>query len=142
MTERTEGSGKVIFLDARAAGVDLDFSMAIRYDTSANTASKSAIFNTRSSLNHFRLILYLLELINQNINQETTYPFISFEKHGLHFIRGMASIISSLASLPASFLFSWKNSVGKVVYKRLLGWFKNDDLVGSTRTTGKTTGKA
>lgn len=37
------GSGKMIFLLARAAGVHFDFSIAIKQLTSANTASKSAI---------------------------------------------------------------------------------------------------
>lgn len=37
------GSGRTIFLLARAAGVHFDFSMAIKQDTSARTASRSAI---------------------------------------------------------------------------------------------------
>lgn len=45
-----EGSGSTIFLLARAAGVDFDFSIAIKYETSANTASKSAMLATLASL--------------------------------------------------------------------------------------------
>ena len=41
-----DGSGKTIFLLALAAGVDFDFSIAIKYETSAKTASKSAILAT------------------------------------------------------------------------------------------------
>lgn len=37
------GWGRRIFLLTLAEGVDLLFSMAIKYETSANTASKSAI---------------------------------------------------------------------------------------------------
>lgn len=43
ITLRTLGSGSTIFFEALAAGVFLDFSMAIRYETSASTASRSAI---------------------------------------------------------------------------------------------------
>ena len=38
-------SGSTIFLLADAAGVDLDFSIAMRYETSARTASRSAMMD-------------------------------------------------------------------------------------------------
>lgn len=49
MTLRTLGSGSTIFFEALAAGVFFDFSIAIRYETSARTASKSAMSEEASS---------------------------------------------------------------------------------------------